>query len=55
MQSIVVTKEEHRLFTNQWRKEIPYGTKDLTRDQIMEVAKEIYKDYPEILKALNIE
>lgn len=35
--------------------QIPYGTNNLTRDQIMEVAKEIYKDYPEILKTLNIE
>ncbi|KFA59025.1 hypothetical protein A9G48_04830 [Gilliamella sp. wkB18] len=51
--SIVLTKEEHQIFTNAWRKAIPYGTKP-TKELITKVAKEIYKYYPEILKVLKL-
>lgn len=53
MLSIVLTKDEHRFFTNLWRSKIPYGTRASER-QVKEAAKEIYKDYPEILKALGL-
>ncbi|MFK8288388.1 hypothetical protein ACI76W_03930 [Capnocytophaga canimorsus] len=53
MLSMVLTKEEHQVFTNTWRKAIPYGTKP-TEKQIKAAAKEIYKNYPEILKALGL-
>ncbi|MCK4764789.1 MAG: hypothetical protein KAW12_21505, partial [Candidatus Aminicenantes bacterium] len=55
--SIAVTKIEHQAFTNAWRKLIPYGisgTRRATKEKIMNVAREIYKDYPEILEALGI-
>lgn len=56
MLSIVLTKEEHQIFTNLWRKFIPYGkgTREATPERVMEAAREIYKDYPEILKALGL-
>lgn len=56
MLAMVLTKEEHRVFTNAWREAIPYGTKykDLTQEYIEKKAKKIYKDYPKILEALNL-
>ena len=53
MLSIVLTKGEHQVFTNAWRKAIPYGTK-ANKQQIMREARYIYKDYPEILKILGL-
>ena len=60
MLSIILTKEEHQAFTKAWRKAIDYKntkarTDNATTEQIYDVAKEIYKDYPEILKALKLE
>lgn len=55
MKSIVVTKEEHRLFTNEWRKLIPYNTKKVSESEIKAAAKQVYKDYPDILKALGLD
>lgn len=56
MPSIVLTKAEHLIFTNKWRKAIPYGkgTAAATKEKVLEAAKDIYKDYPEILKALEL-
>ena len=64
MISIVVTPAEHKIFTNAWRARIGYDVIDVgktvsttstaTKQQILDAAKEIYKDYPEILKALGI-
>ena len=53
MLSVAVTPAEHQKFTNEWRKFFKYGTnyKDLKIEDIWEAAKEIYKDYPELLKA----
>ncbi len=53
MLSVAVTPAEHQKFTNAWRRRIPHGTKyrELSREYIWEVAQEVYKDYPEILKA----
>ena len=60
MPSIVLTKEEHRQFTNAWSKLIGYEnsgaelvTGSATRDQILDATREIYKDYPELLKAVE--
>ena len=62
MLSIVLTEEEHKAFINVWRSKIGYKndkqsltTINASRNDIEKAAKEIYKDYPEILKVLNIE
>ena len=56
MSSIALTPAEHQIFTNAWRQLIPYGsgTANATREQIMNAARIIYKDYPDILKALGL-
>ena len=56
MIAMVLTKAEHRVFTNAWRTAFPYGQKIATKGkkQFKNVAKEVYKDYPEILKALGL-
>jgi hypothetical protein len=52
VQPVAVTTEQHQVFTNAWRKAIPYvsGTRSATRAQIYDAAREIYAAYPEILK-----
>ncbi|WP_281987636.1 hypothetical protein [Aquimarina aggregata] len=61
--SIVLTVEEHQAFTKAWRKAIGYGntpgttgffTSNAPREVIEAVARDIYKNYPEILKALGL-
>lgn len=55
--TIVVTRSEHQAFANARRQAIPYGpngTGMATRAQIDAVAREIYRDYPEILQALGL-
>jgi RHS repeat-associated protein len=59
--SIILSKAEHIKFTTAWRLAIPYknsgaaiNTATATAAQIKDAAKEIYKDYPEILKALGL-
>ncbi len=59
MLAIAVTPAEHQAFTNAWRKLIPYNTGakaviNVTREQVLAVAKEIYSRHPEILKALGL-
>ncbi|HEY9153523.1 MAG TPA: hypothetical protein VIM69_00245, partial [Opitutaceae bacterium] len=57
MASVAVTKAEHQAFTKAWRDAIPLGvngTGRATRAQILRAAKEIYKKYPGILKALGL-
>ena len=56
MLSIVLTKAEHLIFTNEWRALIPYGegTANATKEVVERAAKQIYKNYPEILKALGL-
>lgn len=60
MPSIVLTKDEHRQFTAAWREAIGYEksgkqitTATATREKILEEARNIYKDYPELLKAIE--
>jgi hypothetical protein len=57
MLSVAVTKEEHQAFTNAWRAAIKYGadgTGKATRDEIMDAAKSIYANHPDIPKALGL-
>jgi hypothetical protein len=61
MSSIALSVEEHQVFTNAWRAKIGYRnsgamvtTANATKEQIYNAAKEIYKDYPAILKALKL-
>jgi hypothetical protein len=54
MLSIVLTKEEHQIFTNVWRKKFPYGEAKPTPKEVENFARELYKDYPEILKSLGL-
>jgi hypothetical protein len=53
MLSIVLTKEEHQVFTNSWRQAIPYGTDyaQASREFLWSKAQEIYANYPELLEA----
>lgn len=52
----------HRDFTNAWRNAIGYNneiTKALrtgtaTKDDIINIARQVYKDYPELLNALGL-
>jgi RHS repeat-associated protein len=54
--SVVITKAEHQVFTNQWLKEIPRGpgTRDATPGQINDAARKIYSGYPEFLNELGL-
>jgi len=56
MLSTAVTKAEHQGFTNAWRKAISYGkgTAEATEATVKSTAKEIYANYPSILKALGL-
>jgi hypothetical protein len=61
MTSIALTKAEHQAFTNAWRKAIGYlgdktavTTATATKAQIEAAARTIYKNYPNILKALGL-
>jgi len=54
MSAIVVTRIEHRVFTNQWRQAIPYGSRNVTPNMVNNAARNIYRDYPEILQALGL-
>ena len=58
--SIVLTKDEHRKFTNAWRNEIRYNssnrepqTHNAELEQILNAARNVYKDYPEILNVIE--
>ena len=60
MPSIVLTKDEHRQFTAAWREAIGHkntrndiNTETAEYDIILEKARTIYKDYPELLKVIE--
>ena len=60
MPSIVLTKDEHKQFTAAWREAIGYDksgaemfTSGVEKEQILNVAQDIYKDYPELLKSIE--
>jgi len=56
MLSQVLNHETHQAFTNAWRKLIPYGegTANATRETVLNAAREVYKEFPDILKALGL-
>jgi len=60
MKAIALTKAEHQVFTNAWRNSIGYSTSqgvntiNATKSQVFDAAREIYKDYPQIIKALGL-
>ena len=56
MASVAVTKAEHQVFTNAWRREIVYGdgTQLATRAQVEAAASRIYANHPQIRKALGL-
>ena len=62
MMSMVLTKTEHEAFTKAWQSIIgrdgtsltALTTSTATKQDIINAAKEVYKNYPEILKALGI-
>ncbi len=50
--AIPISKDLHRVITNRWRKEIPYGTdyKKLNKKTLIKAANHVYKDMPELRK-----
>lgn len=50
--SVAVTKAEHQVFTNAWRKLLPYG-KTYTVNQVWNAAKQVYAKYPALLEAVR--
>jgi hypothetical protein len=51
MLSVALDPELHRQFTNDWRELIPYGSKNITLEDIWRVAQEVYKEFPDLLEA----
>ena len=52
MLSIALSHEEHVVFTNAWRRAIPYKT-PYDADKIWNAAKEIYSNHPKLLEAVR--
>jgi hypothetical protein len=54
--SVAVTPAEHQVFTNARRAAIPYGsgTANATAQQVLDAARQIYANHPEILSALGL-
>ena len=50
MPSVVLTKAQHRAYTNLWRQSIPYGSKSVSAARVMEAAKKIYANSPKLLE-----
>ena len=50
--AIPISKDLHRVITNRWRKERPYGTdyKKLNKKTLIKAANQVYKDMPELRK-----
>ena len=49
--SIALTKEQHRIYTNRWRTEIPYGSNYnvISKKKLLNAAQKVYKDAPDLL------
>jgi hypothetical protein len=57
MLSVPLSPQQHQVFTNAWRTEIPYGplgTGLATRDSVRAAARRIYEAFPEYLAALGL-
>lgn len=62
MAAIVLTPEEHQLFTQKWRNLIGYSnsnadivTETASVEDIKKAARKVYEDYPEILALLELD
>ena len=58
MASVILTKEQHLIFTNRWREAIKLGTNysTLTLGEILDIAKKkVYYDAPELMDALLVD
>ena len=55
--TMALTSDEHQVFTNSWRAQIPLseGTRNATRNDVIAAANVVYADYPEILTAMSKE
>ena len=60
MPSIVLTKDEHRAFTEAWRDLISYDnynvklkTSNASKEDILNAAAKVYQNYPELLKTIK--
>lgn len=51
-----VTRKEHQVFTNAWRKRFPYGrgTRCATAPQIIAFARRLYKNEPQVMQLLKL-
>jgi hypothetical protein len=56
MLSQVLSPENHQAFTNAWRQLIPYGegTANATRETVLNAAREVYREFPDIQKVLGL-
>jgi hypothetical protein len=55
--SVAVTQAEHQAFTKAWRDRIPCGpsgTGAATRESVLDAARDVYRNYPEILRGLGL-
>jgi len=53
----VLTREEHLKITRQFRNAFPYGVTNygtLSKARLLRVVRRIYRDHPQILKALGL-
>jgi len=55
MQAVVILKTKHKVFTKLMRDAIKYGegTANATKKDVWNACRKIYKDYPELLKAIK--
>ena len=56
MISVVLTKDQHAVFTKLWRDFVPYGTnysKFVKWEDVREIARKVYADYPELFALLD--
>lgn len=54
MLAVSVTKAEHQVFTNEWRRLIPYGSGAVGREAVEGAARSVYQSHPELLLALGL-
>ena len=51
--SVGLNPQAHRVFTNLWRQQLPYGMGDYELQEVIKAAQEVYKNYPRLLEAVN--
>lgn len=52
MPSVILDKVGHQAITNAWRKALEYGGgKAVTPQRILQIAKDVYKDHPTLLRS----